>query len=609
MARTVKRIFAALAAAVLSISLVLPAAASAASQTSFSDSYDYFTDKYPSLTDKSHVFHTAEYYQFYNYFLGGTDLAAIYGSTPNATVQPFSGKYVFLLGGAWSAATQAAIGYVDEVAKEYGVTAVYNFDPKLDGEGLDISTNSTYQAKYQAILDKLGASSISYPSVIVYQKDSVTTGHIVSSYTWTNTSFANAAAVDAFKAALRTNAFDPAAVNGKIENIKVSDSDYVRSVLNARYFGNYGSKTGDEAYKAPLKPLAEGKDNVYEIVTLNELRGLLASEGNYAILFGGLWCHNTWAVAHIVEQYAEEYGIHKIYFYDTVLDSANSSTATADQLQTRSTAFGSGSNTSPSPIAHLYVDLINDFLPNLYTLNQGEADAYTAAGQAVPASKYITYTNGDKTVSARRLQLPNFVVYNKDHKDAQGNRAPGVGQVEIMTELWNTDPAAGTDDNQYNAGDVYTQYTVGYNRPVVVKDSQNNPIYTYTYWAPGLNQVLGAFIGNQLGDLIAKARAVNGSAYTADSYAALTSALASAKTLKAQIDTAVAAQSPSSTVPAGSVLIGAYDTLNVALRGLKAAPANPATGSSVAPWALAGLAAAAGAGSLLLRARKAGSAA
>ena len=586
----------------LLLALVLPLTASADTPSpTFSDTYDYFTDKYEALTDTYHVFKTAEYYQFYNYILGGTDLKALYGETANATVQPASGQYVFLLGGIWSSATQAAIGYVNEVAKEYGITAIYNFDPKLDGGSLDISTDPVYATKYTAILTKLGVTSLSFPSVIVYEKDSVTTGHIVSSFSWSDTSFSSQQAVDAFKSSLRTNAFSPAAANGKIVNIDVSDSDYFRSVVNARYFSFALNKDNSDGttFKQTLKPLSESKHNVFEVVSLSELRGILASDGHYAVLLGGLWCHNTWAVLHRIEEYAEKFHLDKVYFYDTVLDSAGSSTSSADQLQTRSSTYKPSGTAIPSPIAHLYVDLINDYLPNIYSLNQGEYDAntaaYAAAGLDAPASlsgKFISYQKESEEVTGRRAQLPNFFVYNKNHKAADGSAAPVIGQVELMTELWFTDSSSPTynqDTTNQNGGypngsttdfPIADYYTKGYNRAFTVKItsgtsssgttySNESPYsYTYTYWAPGLNQVLGAFISHQLGARIGDAEALNASDYTATSYNALRTSLQSAKELKASIDAAVAEKSADALTPEGSAIVNTYAALEQSLAGL-----------------------------------------
>jgi hypothetical protein len=543
--KSFKKILAVLAVAVLTVTLLIPFASSAASTAKVNDTHDYFLSKYPALTDKNHVFNTAEYYQFYYYFLGGQDFEDYYTgqSFSHAAInQPATGKYVFLIGGASNPALQAAVPAINEVAKEYGITAIYNFDPKLAGTGMDITTDATFATQYNQILTKLGIASLDVPSIIVYEKTSVTAGTKITEFTWNESDAANATT---FKAALRTNAFDPAATAGKITSIEVSDSDYVRNVINARYFNsNKGNATRKE-----LKPLPETAANLYEVVTLDELRDILASDGNYAVLLGGLWCHNTWAVVGTVDKYAKEHGIDKIYFFDTVLDSASSGSNT----QTRN------SNTA---ISQFYVNLINDYLPNIYTLNQGQTDDAIANGKT-PSTSYSISTPGG-TATARRVQLPNFFVYNKNHKDASNNAAPVIGQVEIMTELWFMDSASST----FNQGTgshssvpaVYDSYTKGY----TVKFSGS----TFTYWAPGLNQVLAEFDLQTLNTLIAEAEAIDSADYTTASYAELTAKLNAAKTLKASILSAIAAKSPTTLAPSGSEIKGAYAALNGAVNAL-----------------------------------------
>lgn len=49
------------------------------------------------------------------------------------------GTYAVLVGGAWSQETQADIGFINQVAKQYGVDTIYNFDTKLDGQSVDIA--------------------------------------------------------------------------------------------------------------------------------------------------------------------------------------------------------------------------------------------------------------------------------------------------------------------------------------------------------------------------------------------------------------------------------------------------------------------------------------
>ena len=650
MNRLSKKIFAALITAILLLTLMVPFSTSASTTTSvsFNNTYDYFGDKYPSLAGKTNVFKTAEMYQFSQYFLGNTVLASYYPSSIGVNdniYQPSSGDYVFLLGGAWDPAMQASISDINDVAKAYGITSVYNFDPHLDGKAtsvVDISTNATYATKYGQILTKLGltADQLKFPSVIVYKKTAVDTGTVVSNYSWTASTYSDAA----LKAEL-----DKAAVSGKIANINVSDSDYVKNVIDARYFGLYGytssgtapniTYTANPSYKSSIRPFDLTKDCRFEVVTLDELRGILASSGNYAVLLGGLWCHNTMAAMHMIEPYAEQYNISKVYVYDTVLDSISSSTSTLDSLQTRSSKIGPTGGVVASPISGLYTSLINDYLPNIYTLNQGEYDqvisAYSQAKLAAPSKfstttpswtspiaskiiqKFTDNTFSADTDSSRRAQLPNFFVYNKDHKDASGNPAPVINQVEIMTEQWFANDASGNDANgtpyfnndtanengnapYYDATGakvgssttpipVYDNFTKGYTRTLppisITSGTTTDGLTTYTtaapftsstysYWAPGLNQVLGQFEGLQLSDLISKVKALNSANYTAASYSAVTTALQAANTVKASIDAAVTAKSASTTAPAGSAIANAYIALDQASSNLVAASSN-----------------------------------
>ena len=43
------------------------------------------------------------------------------------------GNYLLLLGGSWCGNTTPVIGYIDQVAKEYGIDTIYNLDFRLDG--------------------------------------------------------------------------------------------------------------------------------------------------------------------------------------------------------------------------------------------------------------------------------------------------------------------------------------------------------------------------------------------------------------------------------------------------------------------------------------------
>ena len=118
----------------------IPSSAAPSVAPSFGDTYDFFSAKYQKLAGQSHVFQTAEFAEVYHYFLGGrynkgTDDFTTGERSYNVNVK--DGNHIFLFGGAWSPEMQAAIGYINDVAKEYGITAIYNFDPHLDGAGAD----------------------------------------------------------------------------------------------------------------------------------------------------------------------------------------------------------------------------------------------------------------------------------------------------------------------------------------------------------------------------------------------------------------------------------------------------------------------------------------
>jgi thiol-disulfide isomerase/thioredoxin len=87
--------------------------------------------------------------------------------------------------------------------------------------------------------------------------------------------------------------------------------------------------------------------------------------------------------------------------------------------------------------ADLYVDLVNKYLTNIVTLydkNDGVA------------SHRVSYTKDGVDVIANKLQVPFLFTYNKNHKDAQGNNAPIISQLEKMY-VWNDFLTNGAVDN------------------------------------------------------------------------------------------------------------------------------------------------------------------
>ena len=74
----------------------------------------YYNDDYAYLLDEDPVFVSLTLEEAY-YLLGR------------------EGSYLILLGGSWCGNTTPVIRYINEVAKEYGVSTIYNLDFRLDG--------------------------------------------------------------------------------------------------------------------------------------------------------------------------------------------------------------------------------------------------------------------------------------------------------------------------------------------------------------------------------------------------------------------------------------------------------------------------------------------
>lgn len=174
---------------------------------------------------------------------------------------------------------------------------------------------------------------------------------------------------------------------------------------------------------------------MYEHVTYHQLKQILASDGNYAILLGGSWCPNTQAVIKYINEYAKKHNIDKVYFFDTKLDSGVTVAEPSNNSGTKGNANPHNNNelqirTTNHPYAKLYVDLVRTYLTNIKTENN------TAAKPSV-----ISYVNelGD-TVIGDRLQVPYLFTYNKDNKDADGTNAPILGHIELMYSWTNIQP-------------------------------------------------------------------------------------------------------------------------------------------------------------------------
>jgi len=418
--------------------------------------YDYFQDVYPALAGKSHVFQTATYEDIVNLFES-------------------EGTYAVLVGGSWSENTQAGIGYINEVAKAAGVSTIYNFDTRLDGDSFNIAdSNNQFASKYVDLLNKyltnlniydkndpehnvsylnssgvqVTANKLVAPFLFIYDKnhkDAEGKSAPVVSYLKEVPALsglsANPAELTAYKAAVE-QVFKASASPYSV----VDSSAYIKAAFNK----NYGSEN-------PGKPLIftdPQETLVYEHVTYHQLKRILASEGSYALLFGGSWCPNTQAVIKYINEHAKKNNVSKIYLFDTKLDSGvtvaqpannpDKNPHNTETLQIR---------TSNHPYAKLYVDLVSTYLTNIKTQNN------TAEKPSV-----ISYVDGlGNTVAGDRLQVPYFFIYNKDNKDLNGNSAPILGHIELMYGWENIQPTYKNPDPLkdvgYAAGARYTNYT------------------------------------------------------------------------------------------------------------------------------------------------------
>lgn len=407
---------------------------------------DYFTKSYPGLqNDSNHVFRTLTYHEF-------DHLLSI------------DGQYVVLFGGAWDSDTQTAIGYINEVAKEYGITAIHNFDPRLDGatSATDITddANAPRTRRYIDLVNKYltnldsyvagdretlsytytsgGASTsgsavkIGTPTLFVYNKNKIDQDEaktpIVSLLE--DIDVLKTEGPDAYKAKIR-EVFDAISPAG---DKKAEFSILTNQVYVAESYNRF----------VPNDPIFEGENIVIDPVTLDELKYVLESEGTHAVIFGCAWCPNTRAIIKYVNEVAQQYGIDKVYNWDTKLDGGIGSVAdsvygynapdSGDLFQTRGN----------HPNSNLYVDLVKQYFPDLKA-------QYTIEG-----SNAISYTNAQgEVVKAQRLQAPYVAVYNKDNKDWEGNPQPILGHVELMY-TWGGSVSSKPDHVQEYQGVVYT---------------------------------------------------------------------------------------------------------------------------------------------------------
>lgn len=414
----------------------------------------YYNDDYAYLLDEDPVFVSLTLEEAY-YLLGR------------------EGSYLILLGGSWCGNTTPVIGYINEVAKEYGVSTIYNLDFRLDGvdryshvretEGAQskgaVIPGSHYNYLYGELASRyltnlndyveykidtesavvftdpsgeiVTVPKVQVPFLFLYNRDNVdengnaapivaglelmkVRGDFVSDDT------ENTAAVNEYKQLLRDTVFEAVS---KTELGSFTDADYIRA--------SYNEKSGKEIF-APEDEIA------FEVLTYRQLNWLLERDGTHIILLGGSWCPNTQAVVKIINDSALANGV-TVYTFDTKLDGgyAKRFWGYEKDLHIRDNS---------SEFAKLYVDMVLDHFHNIeteYTLESGNT---------------IRYENEEgEILTANKLQVPYLMVYTKGLEDDYAHFVPISAYIEKMLTLDET-----RDDYVY-AEENYKAYTDGVN--------------------------------------------------------------------------------------------------------------------------------------------------
>ena len=381
------------------------------------------------------------------------------------------GNYLILLGGSWCGNTTPVIGYINEVAKEYGVDTIYNLDFRLDGSSRASHIRETNGATSQDALisgslynylygelvtryltnlndfveytvdsesaltytDAEGADvtvpKVQVPFLFLYNKDHVSEDGEAAPIAaglelmkvrddFVDGEKENEEAVAAYKEILRESVFEAV---GAVELSTFSDGDYIRLA--------YNEKSGEELF-APGEPIH------IETVTYKQLRWLLEQEGSYLILLGGSWCGNTQAVIKLINDYAVANHV-TVYNFDTKLDGgyARKFWGYEKDLHIRDNS---------NEFVALYGELVSEAFPNIET------------EYAVDSENSITYVNAEgETVTVNKLQVPYLLAYTKGLEDDIGHFVPITAYLEQMLTL-----KADREDYVY-APENYAAYTAG----------------------------------------------------------------------------------------------------------------------------------------------------
>lgn len=387
------------------------------------------------------------------------------------------GNYMIFFGGVEQENSAEVMGTINELANQYGIKTVYNFDFWIDGssEDTDIAvstdaqtTGALYNQMYGYLVEQYltnlndfveytadSENAVTYnksegmdketfstilgedikvpkvqtPFVFIYNKDNKaddgSAKPIVCGYE------KNSKSTDEYKEAVEKEVF----ANVKSENMKFgefSDEDYIRLAYNEENIP--GIENLELRMGTPIFP--ENQQVNVKDLTYAQLTWLLQQKGDYLIFFGAPWCGNTQAAIATVNDYAVENDL-VVYNLDLSLDSWLSVTLLGygyDRLPViKYNAF---------PLTHLYTDLVSNYLTNIELEIDGSGE------------RYIEYTDkAGKSQKMGEMQTPFFLAYNKDAVDEDDFATPIIGSVEDSHYSLGVD----RDDYIYKA-DNYKKY-------------------------------------------------------------------------------------------------------------------------------------------------------
>lgn len=183
--------------------------------------------------------------------------------------------------------------------------------------------------------------------------------------------------------------------------INLSDTAYD---FQAEYFYNeYNTQSNADTDRQDGIDTFENKDIVFKSLYYDELVYLLEQEGNYLILLGGPWCHNTRAVIGEINEFAKEYGIDTVYNFDFRLDSVTRETHIRESAQT---AEYGGEKVVSADWNYLYGELIDRYFTNLNDWVEYKEDGESAL---------TWYDEAYTAETIAKVQVPFLFLYNKDN--------------------------------------------------------------------------------------------------------------------------------------------------------------------------------------------------